>query len=444
MSGARSVALKALLRVDGEEGYSNLVLDSVLASASLSHPDRALATTIFYGVLERRITLDYIIGLFSKTPVHKLSPTVREILRIGVYQIRYLEKIPASAAVNECVKLAKENGEFRASGFVNAILRNLLRNPAKVRFPEKQRNPLQYRSVFYSCPEALISFWQKQYGKACSDEILGGLAVKPDVFVRVNNTRISEEQLMERLRGEGIEAEPVSWPDGALHLNNAGEIRRSACYREGLFHVQDLSSQLCCQMLNPQPGESVLDVCAAPGGKTFTLAERMENRGEIFSFDLYPGRVGLIQKGAERLGLSIVHADVRDAAEPQSSPEPADRVLCDVPCSGLGVIRRKPEIRYKFPMAIDSLPDLQYRILCRSSGLVKSGGVLVYSTCTLNPGENSGVAGRFLEENRDFEPLVLSLPKGIKHAVDEPENQITLLPHVHGSDGFFISAFRKR
>ena len=446
MAGARAAALKALLRVDGtEEGYSNLVLDSALKSAQLDSRDRALATTIFYGVLERRITLDYMIGLFSRTPVKKLSPTVREILRIGVYQLRYLEKIPPSAAVNECVTLTKKNGEFRAAGFVNAVLRNLLRNPGKVRFPDEQKEPLRYRSILYSCPEPLVSFWREQYGADCTDAILEGAASQPDIFVRVNNTRISEQQLVERLRGEGIEAEPAPWPDGALRIvKNAGELRRSSCAGEGLFHVQDISSQLCCRVLDPQPGERVIDVCAAPGGKTFTLAERMENRGELVSCDLYPARTGLIAQGARRLGLSIVQACVRDASEPENSLPQAARVLCDVPCSGLGVIRRKPEIRYKFPMAIDSLPDLQYRILCRSSGLVGSGGVLVYSTCTLNPAENSGVADRFLQENRSFEPLVLPLPQEVPHTVSEPENQITLMPGKHGPDGFFISAFRKR
>lgn len=444
MPGARSDALKALLRVDGEGGYSNLVLDSTLARQNLEPADRSLATAIFYGVLERRITLDYIIGLFSAMPVRKMSPVVREIIRIGAYQIRYMEKIPASAAVNESVKLAKANGEFRASGLVNAVLRAMLRRPEKIRLPDEHGKPLQYRSVFYSCPEELIAFWRKQYGPVRTDQILEGLAGKPDVFIRVNNTRISEEQLMERLRGEGIEAEPVPWPGHAMRLKKAGGILDSACYRDGLFHVQDISSQLCCRVLDPQPGDRVLDVCAAPGGKTFTLAERMENRGEVLAFDCYERRVGLIRQGVRRLGLSIVRAEVRDAAKPGNDPEPADRVLCDVPCSGLGVIRRKPEIRYKFPGTIDSLPNLQYRILCRSSGLVKKGGILVYSTCTLNPMENSGVADRFLEEHGNFAPLALSLPEGVARAAGEPENRITLLPYVHGPDGFFIAAFRKR
>ena len=445
MAGARSAALKALLRVEKEDSYSNLVLDSALNSSGLDGRDQALATAIFYGVLEKRITLDFVIGTFSRTPVEKLSPTVREILRIGVYQIRFLEKIPPSAAVNECVLLAKKNGEFRAAGFVNAVLRNLLRTPERVRLPSEEREPVKYRSILYSCPEELVAFWREQYGPELADRILRGSSEKPDFFIRVNNTRTSEQQLLERLRAEGIEAEPAPWPDGALRVvKNAAALKHSACFREGLFHVQDIASQLCCRLLDPRPGERAADVCAAPGGKTFTIAEWMENRGEVVSCDVYPQRVGLIGSGAERLGLSAVRTLVRDAADPQTDLPAADRVLCDVPCSGLGVIRRGPEIRYKFPMSLDSLPDLQYRILCKSAPLVERGGVLVYSTCTLNPAENAGVAGRFLREAEDFEPLSLCLPGGIERVLDEPANQLTLIPEPHGSDGFFISAFRKR
>jgi 16S rRNA (cytosine967-C5)-methyltransferase len=444
MGTARSAALRALLRVEKENGYSNLVLDGALEGLPFGSRDRALATAIFYGVLEHRITLDYIIGLYSRIPVLKLSPAVREILRMGVYQIRYLERVPNSAAVNESVKLAKTNGETRAAGFINAVLRALLRGPDRIKLPDAYKEPIKYRSAAFSCPEKLITFWQKAYGETCTDRILGSLLEKPDIFIRVNNTRISEEQLLERLGSEGVKAKRVLWPDNALRLKNPGEIRRLSCYQEGLFHVQDLSSQICCRILDPQPGERAIDVCAAPGGKTFTMAERMENRGEISAFDLYPARVRLVQKGACRLGLSIVRSAARNAAESESSPVPADRVLCDVPCSGLGVIRRKPEIRYKFPSSIDSLPDLQYRILCRSSGLVKKGGMLVYSTCTLNPEENSGVADQFIRDNSDFEPFGLPLPESIRREIPERDNQITLMPQMYGTDGFFIAAFRRK
>lgn len=443
MPGARSAALAALLRVEGQEGYSNLVLNAELNAMDAGRPDRALATAIFYGVLERRLTLDYIIGFFSRIPVRKLSPVVREILRMGVYQIRYLEKIPDSAAVNESVNLARKNGAARSAGFVNAVLRNFLRDPGRAVFPDKDREPLRYRSVYYSCPEELISFWRSAYGESVTDGVLESLLRKPSIFARVNNTRVSEEQLIERLARENIQAVPVPFPDNAVRFGTPGEFSGSAAYREGLFHIQDLPSQLCCSILDPRPGERVLDVCAAPGGKSFTLAERMENRGEVLAFDKYEARTELIRQGAERLGLSAVRAQARDAADAQDDLPPADRVLCDVPCSGLGVIRRKPEIRYKFPSAIDSLPDLQYRILCRSSRLVKPGGLLVYSTCTLNPAENSGVAGRFSEENPEFSPSPLRLPEPVRRMFPEPDNQLTLFPQADGTDGFFIAAFRR-
>lgn len=444
MEDARTAALGALLRVDGDEGYSNLVLDGALGPSSADRREKSLATAIFYGVLERRITLDYVIAQFSKTPLPKLSPSVLEILRIGVYQLLYLDKIPPSAAVNESVNLAKRNGEARAAGFVNAVLRNVLRAKGKLRMPDPHDGSPGSLSVRYSCPEWLIRLWRDSYGESCALGLLDSLLTKPPVFARVNNTRISEENLLERLGREGMEAKRSGLLDGAVELGHMGDVEASESYREGLFHIQDLSSQVCCALLGPRPGETVADVCAAPGGKTFTIAERMENCGKVFSFDRYPARVKLIRGGAARLGLSCVEAGVRDAAAPEGGPQRADRVLCDVPCSGLGILRRKPEVRYKLPSTIDSLPDLQYLILCKSSELAGSGGVLVYSTCTLNPGENSGVADRFLSEHGDFEPLPLRLPEGIRRAVPEADNQLTLMPHAHGTDGFFVAAFRKK
>lgn len=438
---AREAALKALLHVDTEAGYSNLVLDRTLEEHPLAPRDRALATAIFYGVLERRITLDYTIGRFSSLPLEKISPAALEILRIGAYQILYLEKVPASAAVSESVNLAKACGAKRAAGFVNAVLRSLLRAGGRV--PPLPEDPLERLSVEHSCPKWLISLWRKSYGEDAALRLLKSLSDKPDLFARVNNTLADEEQLIGRLRAEGIEAERAGWPEFALRLKKAPELGRSGGFREGLFHIQDLSSQILCAMVDPRPGETVLDVCAAPGGKTFTLAERMGDSGTVLAFDKYPQKVGLIRSGAERLRLSCVRAGLRDAADPKSAPEPADRVLCDVPCSGLGILRRKPEIRYKSPFTIDSLPDLQYFILCKSSESVVSGGVLFYSTCTLNPAENGKVADRFAAEHPDFAPLPLPVPEPLGRALDEPENQMTLLPYAHRTDGFFFAAFKK-
>lgn len=445
MGNARNVALHALLRVEENLGYSNLVLDSALSHEPLSRQDKAFASVLFYGILERRITLDFQISRFSKIPLKKLSPIVLEILRMGFYQILFMEKVPESAAVNESVNLAKRNREGKSAGFINAVLRSLLRSGQRLKYPDEKKEPLTRFSVEYSCPPWMISLWQKSYGAECTLGLLKSLADQPPVYARLNNTRLREQECLETLCSEGFQPQPVDWPDHAALLGSFGAIRESAGYRAGLFHVQDLASQICCRLLDPQPGQRVIDVCAAPGGKSFTIAERMDNQGEVLSFDLYESRVGLIRKGAERLGLSIIKADVRDAASAKSEELPlADRVLCDVPCSGLGVIRRKPEIRYKLPSALDSLPDLQYLILCRNSNFVKPGGLLFYSTCTLNPAENAEVANHFAEEFRDFEPFCLKLPVKIGHAFAEPENQLTLMPHLHGSDGFFIAAFQRK
>lgn len=444
MGNARSAALAALLHVDVNEGYSNLVLDKTLAALELDPRDKALAAAIFYGVLERRITLDYVIARLSSTPLNKLSPTVLEILRMGVYQLLYLEKIPQSAAVNESVALAKENHAERAAGFINAVLRALLRQPQKAALPDEKKDPVLFLSVKYSFSQWLIVLWQKAYGKENTLSLLESCLNRPPVFARVNNTRISEENLLERLTGEGISAKPVPWLKNALELENTGAVGASGSFREGLFHIQDLSSQICSAVLRPFPGCRVVDVCSAPGGKAFTVAEMMENRGEVLAFDLYKGKVGLIRQGARRLGLSVIQARMRDALDPKEPLVPADRVLCDAPCSGFGIIRRKPEIRYKDPSALDSLPDLQYRILCKSSELVKSGGILVYSTCTLNPKENGEVAAKFLREHGAFAPLPMTAPAPSARACGEPENQLTLMPHIHGTDGFFVAAFQKK
>lgn len=444
MADARAAALAALLHVDEEEGFSNLVLDKTLAAFALEPRDAALASAIFYGVLERRLTLDYDIGQFSRTPVPKLDPQVREILRIGAYQILYLEKVPPSAAVNVAVELAKQNKAVKASGFINAVLRNLVRNREKLHLPKESANPLRFLSLQYSCPEWLISLWQRAYGVSCTRALLDSLATHPPIYIRLNNTKGGEEYLLRRLMEENVKAETVTWLPGAVKLQASGSVAKLSAFREGLFHVQDLSSQLCAALLGAQPGERVIDVCSAPGGKAFTIAERMEDQGEVLAFDQYKGKVRLIREGAQRLGLTCIHPQLRDALAPEQALAPADRMLCDAPCSGLGIIRRKPEIRYKSPSALDSLPDLQYRILSKTSALVKGGGTLLYSTCTLCPAENGEVAARFLKEHPDFTPKPLDLPQGMPRAVKEPEHEITLMPQVHGTDGFFVACFQRR
>lgn len=440
-ANARLIALQALLRVHKDDGYSNIVLNQTLKKAGLNARDAGFVSALFYGVLERMMTLDYMIQRYSKIPLKKISPDVLEILRLAFYQLCYMDKVPPSAAVNEAVSLARLRRQEKAAGFINAVLRSFVRAGSSAQLPEgDSRRAL---SIRHSCPEWIIALWQNAYGQQTAKKLLEQLAGRPPLTIRANNLKSSAEELSHELEERGLPVKRVAYIEGALQLKDTGSIETNAAFREGKFHVQDLASQICCLALGPKPGECVIDVCSAPGGKAFTIAERMENQGELLAFDLYEAKVNLIREGARRLGITILKADVRDAANPETELPPADRVLCDVPCSGLGILRRKPEIRYKNPESLDSLPDLQYRILRSSARLCKPQGVLLYSTCTLNPAENGRVADRFLREHPDFAPLPLLLPQQLIRNSFEPEHQLSLMPHLHGTDGFFLSAFKR-
>lgn len=443
MSGARGTALAALLKVEVDAGYSNIVLDKALAASGLSGRDRNLASALFYGVLERQMTLDAALAPLSRRAFAKLDAAVRMVCRMGAYQIYYMDKIPDSAAVNESVELVRMAGKSKAAGFVNGVLRNLLRQKAQAPFPPQGKNELETRAIRYSCPAWLIERWDSAYGRELTDQMMESLFSRPPLYARVNTVRTTRDALLNALRAEGIEASVVPWLPHAVALAHTGAVAQGECFQKGLFHVQDLASQLCCLLLDAQPGERVYDVCAAPGGKTCTIAEGMCGEGTVYAFDLYKGKVRLIRQAAQRLGLSNVEAAQRDAASAQNTLPPADRVLCDAPCSGFGILRRKPEIRYKSAESIDSLPDLQYGILCKTASLVRPGGTLIYSTCTLNPAENGEVAARFLREHPAFVPAPVQLPGGIHRIMDEPANQLTLFPQVYDTDGFFISVFKK-
>lgn len=443
MSNARTVALDALLQVAESEGYSNIVIDKAIRKSELGQKDAALATAIFYGVLERRMTLDYVISHFSKIPLNSLTPEVLYILRIGAYQILYLERIPDSAAVNEAVNCAGRNRKLEKSkGFINGVLRSLVRSLDDLPKPDSHRSPLHAMSVEYSIPQWILELWIQSYGVDAAKAMAAYFQEKEPVYARVNTTKISTDDLLEKLAEEGVTAKKADLLPDAISLKGTGAVDHLESFQQGLFHVQDLSSQLCCHLLAPKAGETVADLCAAPGGKTFTMAELMGNEGKVLSYDKYKGKVGLIRKGAERLGLTSVEAWIRDSTNPEEALLGADRVLCDAPCAGLGIIGRKPEIRYKEKSSLDGLPELQYSILTQAARQVKPGGVLAYSTCSLNPAENGQVAERFLKEHPEFAPEPLVLPKTVQRGISEPEHQLTLLPHVNGTDGFFVALFR--
>lgn len=436
MDAARKTAYETLLRIFKDGAYSNLALSAALRSGELSGADSAFASALVYTTVERCITIDYNLSLYLKDPLKKLRPEVSTALRMGAAQILFMDKVPNSAAVNESVRLLKQSKKFSyASGLCNAVLRKV--SQSGLRLPEI--NNIEQRSVRYSMPQWLVRMWDAAYGEDESEQMMASSFGGTDTAIRVNTLRTSADALFERLSADGIAVKRCALLPDALILQKCGAPEKLSAFREGFFHVQDVASQLCCKALDAKPGQTVYDVCAAPGGKSFTLAQYMNNTGSLCSYELHPHRVKLIEQGAERLGITNLHALAHDALRFDESRQKADRVLCDVPCAGLGVIAKKPEIRYKKTEDIDNLPELQYNILCISSQYLKQNGILVYSTCSLNPAENEDVCTRFLRSHPQFQPLPI-LPDVDKRDVN---HMVTLLPHRTESDGFFISAFTK-
>lgn len=424
----RQTAALALLEMDRREGYSNLTLEPRLQRAGFSPQDRAFCSALFYGVLERRITLDWAIAHYSRTPIQKLEPEVLAALRLGALQLMEFPSVPPAAAVSQSVEVVRSLGKEKAAGFVNGVLRAMAQKACAVPPPKDKLTAL---SVEHSVPAPLIQLWRRAYGHDAALEILQGSRGPAPTFLRVNTTKTTPAALTNRLLAEGRESRAVPGVENALELLTPGGLAELSSFREGLFHVQDISSQLCAAALAPEPGMAVLDLCAAPGGKTFTVAELLEDRGRVLARDLHPHRVKLVEEGAARLGLASVTAETGDALCRDPALEGKfDRVLCDVVCSGFGTLRRKPEIRYKPLDSLDGLPEVQYNILENASHYLKRGGRLVYSTCTLSPAENEEVVARFLGSHPEF-----SAPVPAK-------------TYIHGRegldcDGFFAAVLEK-
>ena len=428
MQTPREICLGLLVKVEKNSSFSGLALDNTLSkNRDLSDIDRRFISALYYGVIERRITLDAVIGKYSNRPVDKLNLEIREILRMGIYQLLYMDSVPDSAAVDESVKLAKINNRS-ASGFVNAVLRSFIRDGKKL--------PDSSLSLTYSCPEWLVNMWLRDYGEEIALSILKSSLGRPPTTVRFNTCKFDNSDIIAELEKDCIEAVPNGIIPGCFDLRNCGSAEKLSAYKKGMFHVQDASCQLCAHELGAKEGETILDVCSAPGGKSFTTAEIMNDRGRILAFDLHENRAKLITEGAKRLNLGIISASTNSAKVYNSEIPMADRVLCDVPCSGLGVIGRKPEIKYNYSSEdeLGQFPIVQYEILKTSSQYVKPGGILVYSTCTLNRNENDNIAERFLRENPGFEGCKLT-------HFDDYKATITPATCQYGGDGFFMAKF---
>ena len=438
---AREAALLALNDCQRQGGWSDAILKKRLADGQLDSRDSALATQLCFGVLQNRLLLDFYLSHFSNLPLKRMEGRVVEALRLGAYQMLFLDKIPHSAAVNVSVELTRKFCKNpRAAGMVNGILRSLERSVDSLpTIP--QTDPASYLSTLYSHPEWLVGELLTALGSEETARLLSANNGPAPITAMANTTRCTVEELAAALEGEGVAAQPHPWLADCLILSKTGSLERRKAFQDGLFYIQDPASRLAVLALDPQPDMRVLDCCAAPGGKSFSSAVRMEGRGEVISCDLHPHKKKLIQAGADRLGFRNITPMTADGKAFRPQWEDAfDRVLVDAPCSGLGVIRKKPDIRYKDPEPLKDLPQVQRAILDNAARYVKPGGVLVYSTCTLLRRENEGVALGFLAEHPDFRAEGFRLPE---YVGDARTGMLTLWPHRQGTDGFFICKMRK-
>lgn len=444
---ARATALKTLYEIFENGAYSNIALGKQLEAGELSELDRAFSTELVYGTIKWKLTIDWIIKQFSSVKPGKISPWIMNILRLGIYQLLYMDRIPVSAACNESVTLAKRYGHSGSSGFVNAVLRNISRSKDKISYPDEKREPVKYLSVKYSYPEWMVEKFLLVYGQGFAESLLSAGNAVPEVTVRVNTLRTSREELIEELKKDGVEARPGKYTADAVVLVNPSSLQRLSAFKKGLFQVQDESSMLAGRILDPKPGDLVIDVCSAPGGKATHMAQLMGDKGLILARDIHEHKIKLIDEAAQRLGLNIIKAEIFDASQKDEvNYMKADRVLLDAPCSGLGIIRKKPDIKWTRTAAETSqLPGLQDTLIEAAAGNVKPGGVLVYSTCTILPEENQRVIEKFLKNHTEFElDDIAGLVPGELHEHIEKKGMLNLFPNRDGIDGFFMARMIRR
>lgn len=422
---ARELAINILYKIENAESYSNIEIDKEFSKSDLEPIDKALASELVYGVLTWKITIDEIIQRYSNIKLKKISKWVINILRIGIYQIAFLDRIPESAAVNESVKLAKKYSHETASKFTNAILRKIEKNEMDKLIDYLSTKPIMENeiiSIITSHPLWLVDELLKEYDKKFVTELLNANNIKSDITLRANTLKTSRDELVKLLQLKGFECTKGILPD-SIYVTKMND------FTNQLFTVQDEAAQIAALKLNPLPGERVLDACAAPGGKTTYLAQLMKNKGEIDAWDLHEHRVNLIEGLAKKLDISIIHASQKDATEYTTSFDKYyDKILLDVPCTGLGVIRKKPDIKWsRQPEDIEELMEIQAKILNTCANYVKDGGRIVYSTCTVIGRENNLQVEKFLEKHPEFKLI----------------EELKLYPHVNGTDGFYIAVLER-
>ncbi|AJY76459.1 16S rRNA (cytosine(967)-C(5))-methyltransferase RsmB [Paenibacillus beijingensis] len=451
---ARGLALDTLLKVETEGAYSNLQLNRSLQAAGLSRADASLSTELVYGTIQRQLTLDYWLGQFVAKGLRKLEPWVLVLLRMSLYQLLFLDRIPPHAAVNEAVTIAKKHGHAGIAGMVNGVLRSAVRRLDELKAAAFETEPpLRRIALRHSYPEWLVSRWLDAYGEEVTEAICASGNEAPHGSLRVNRLRMSRSEALAKLAEEGYDARESSASEAGVIVERGGNLAQTDGYASGLWSVQDESSMLVAEAAAPLPGFRVLDCCAAPGGKSTHMAELMGDEGTVIANDLHAHKRALIAEQAERLGLTSVEAATGDAAL-LGSMYPAqsfDLVLLDAPCSGFGVIRRKPEIKWtKSPQDVKAIADLQTTLLDGVCGLVRPGGVLMYSTCTIERDENERQVAAFLERHPEFEldpqwpEALLQRLRAAGAAAADFRGAAQILPQHYGSDGFFIARLRRR
>lgn len=433
---AREISYKVLLDIEKNKNYSNMAINKHFKDVKLSNQDRGLATEIIYGVIENKYYIDYMIDKLSKVKTNKMEIYVKTLLRMGIYQIMFLNSISDYAAVNETVNLAKKKNS-KVSGFINGILRNVIRQKETIG-AIKVKDDIDYLAIKYSYDKWMIRNWMIHFGREFTEELLEANSQRPSIYLRTNTLKITRDELIEKLEKQNIKASKVNVVDEAIKVENLKDIENNSLYKEGLFTVQDISSMLVGKVMNPNENSLVLDVCSAPGGKTTHMATLMNDTGQVVSRDIYEHKLKLIKASCKRLNLTNVDVEEYDAMKmDKDSIGKFDYVLADVPCSGLGIIRRKPEIKYKEKEEFRDLPPIQKKILENASKYVKKGGTLIYSTCTIQDSENIDVINEFLQKNKNFE---LAPINEVKVDLDNQEKgYMKIYPNVHEMDGFFIS-----
>lgn len=447
IENAREAALLIIQKVLRENAYSNIALKKGLEKSSLSRVDKALVTEIVNGTLKNLIKIDWIVAQFIKISQNKLDKYIQDIIRTGIYQIIFLDKIPDSAVCNESVKLARKYSNEGAVKFTNGVLRNISRSKANIKYPDKEKEPVRYLSVFYSHPQWIVEKWLEDYGYAFTEQLLSANNEIPHFTIRTNRLKTDRENLIKLLEQEAITCSEGVYNQEAIYIKGTSSIDEKQSFKDGLYQIQDESSMLIGHVLDPKPGELIIDICSAPGGKTTHVAELMNNKGTIIARDIYKHKLDLISQSCSRLGIDIVKTQLFNAKDlDEALVKKADRVMVDAPCSGFGVLRRKPDLRWKKnPDNFDELSKLQLHILKTASEYVKPQGVLVYSTCTINKSENINVVYKFLEHNEDFylEALTGFLPEKL-NSQTKSKGYVEIFPHIHGIDGFFIARLRRR